>query len=82
VLGRDLHYREIPVVQVRERFLAIGFPAEFGTAYTALLAETVGRPAPVTDEVAHILGRPAQTFAEWVGQHRAAFSRTVETSHA
>lgn len=81
VLGRDLFYREIPVEQVRERFVAIGFPAEFGTAYTALLAETVDRPAPVSDEVQRILGRPAQTFAEWVGHHREAFSRTVETSH-
>ncbi|BBX83332.1 NmrA family NAD(P)-binding protein [Mycolicibacterium aubagnense] len=81
VLGRDLRYREIPVEQVRERFVAIGFPAEFGTAYTALLAETVDSPAPVSGEVERILGRPAQTFAEWVGQHRGAFSRTVETSH-
>ncbi len=81
VLGRALHYREIPVAQVRERFVAIGFPAEFGTAYTALLAETVDRPAPVTDEVERILGRPATTFTEWVGQHRGAFTPRLETSH-
>lgn len=81
VLGRDLHYQEIPVEKVRERFVAIGFPAEFGTAYTALLAETVDTPAPVSGQVERILGRPAQTFADWVGQHRTAFSRTVETSH-
>lgn len=81
VLGRTLHYREIPVAQVRERFVAIGFPAEFGTAYTALLAETVDTPAPVTDEVERILGRPAQTFADWVGRHRGAFTPRLETSH-
>jgi len=81
VLGRALHYHEIPVEQVRERFVAIGFPAEFGTAYTALLAETVNTPAPVTDEVERILGRPATTFAEWVGQHRGAFTPRLETSH-
>ncbi len=81
VLGRDLHYREIPIEQVRERFVAIGFPAEFGTAYTALLAETVDTPAPVSDEVEHILGRPAQTFAEWVGRHRGVFAPRLETSH-
>lgn len=81
VLGRHLHYREIPVEQVRERFVAIGFPPEFGTAYTALLAETVDTPAPVSDEVERILGRPAQTFAEWVDRHRSAFARNLEASH-
>lgn len=81
VLGRDLCYREIPVEQVRERFVAIGFPAEFGTAYTALLAETVDSPAPVSGEVERILGRPAQTFAAWVDQHRAAFTPKLEASH-
>lgn len=81
VLGRDLHYQEIPVEKVRERFVAIGFPAEFGTAYTALLAETVDTPAPLSDEVERILGRPAQTFADWVGEHRAAFTPRLETSH-
>lgn len=81
VLGRDLHYREIPAEKVRERFVAIGFPAEFGTAYTALLAETVDRPAPVSDEVERILGRPAQTFADWVGDHRGAFARALQSQH-
>ncbi|WP_418005618.1 NmrA family NAD(P)-binding protein [Mycobacterium sp. PDNC021] len=81
VLGRDLRYLEIPVEQVRERFVAIGFPPEFGTAYTALLAETVDTPAPVSDEVERILGRPAQPFAEWVDRHRGAFARNMETSH-
>lgn len=81
VLGRDLRYLEIPVEQVRERFVAIGFPPEFGTAYTALLAETVDTPAPVSDEVERILGRPAQPFAEWVDRHRGAFARNLETSH-
>lgn len=81
VLGRDLHYQEIPVEKVRERFVAIGFPAEFGTAYTALLAETVDTPAPVSGQVERILGRPAQTFADWVGEHRAAFTPRLETSH-
>ena len=69
------------VRMIFERFVAIGFPAEFGTAYTALLAETIDRPAPVSDEVERILGRPAQTFAEWVGHHREAFTPRLENSH-
>jgi uncharacterized protein YbjT (DUF2867 family) len=77
VTGRDLDYREIPIDQVQQRFTAIGFPAEFGTAYAALLAETVDTPAQVTDEVERILHRPAQTFAQWVDQHRASFTKTL-----
>lgn len=76
VLGRELRYREIPIDQVQQRFTAIGFPAEFGTAYAALLAETVDTPARVTDEIERILHRPAQTFAQWVERHRAAFTKT------
>ncbi|MDH6242806.1 NAD(P)H-binding protein [Mycobacterium sp. OTB74] len=72
-LGRPLHYQEIPIDLVRQRFTALGFPPEFGAAYAALLAETVGTPAVVTDEVERILGRPATTFSQWVRQHRAAF---------
>jgi uncharacterized protein YbjT (DUF2867 family) len=74
-LGRDLHYQEIPIEQVQQRFTAIGFPPEFGTAYAALLAETVGTPARVTDEIERILQRPAQTFSQWVSRHRAAFAK-------
>ncbi|MDR3661472.1 MAG: NmrA family NAD(P)-binding protein [Mycobacterium sp.] len=81
VLGRNLHYREIPIEDVCQRFVAIGFPAEFGTAYAALLAETVEVPAQVTDEVERILGRPAQAFADWVGQYRAAFTRALQPQH-
>lgn len=81
VLGRDLRYHQIPIEQVQQRFAAIGFPAEFGTAYAALLAETVDTPALVTDEIERILNRPARTFAVWVHEHRALFARTPERSH-
>ncbi|MUM35604.1 nucleoside-diphosphate sugar epimerase, partial [Mycobacterium sp. CBMA361] len=60
---------------------AIGFPAEFGAAYAALLAETVDVPAVVTDDIERILGRPAKTFADWVSGYRAAFTRTLQPQH-
>jgi len=66
---------------VQQRFAAIGFPAEFGTAYAALLAQTLDTPARVTDEIDRILQRPARTFADWVHEHRAVFARTTEHSH-
>jgi uncharacterized protein YbjT (DUF2867 family) len=75
VLGRLLQYREIPAEQVRQRFVALGFPAEFGDAYIAMLAATVGKPALVTHDVEKILGRPATAFADAVSAHRELFTK-------
>jgi len=74
VLHRALHYDEIPVDLVRQRFVSLGFPAEFGAAYVALLATTLGGPAEVTDSIEKILGRPAVTFEQWVRDHISLFT--------
>jgi uncharacterized protein YbjT (DUF2867 family) len=74
VLGRALTYHELPADSVRQRFLAIGFPAEFADAYLGLLGATVSEPALVTGEVEKILGHPATTFAHWVSEHRDLFT--------
>lgn len=73
VLGRRLTYQEVPPEIVRQRFVDLGLGAEFADAYTAMLAETVDKPALVTHEVEKIVGRPAATFAQWVSQHRDLF---------
>ncbi|MGY4652103.1 NAD(P)H-binding protein [Mycobacterium sp. URHB0021] len=74
VLGRTLSYREAPTEMVRQRFIGLGFPAEFGDAYIAFLSATVGKPALVTHDVDKILDRPATTFAEAVLAHRHLFT--------
>ena len=74
-LGRPLTYREVPSDVVRQRFIDIGLGAEFADAYTAMLAETVDKPALVTHEVEKIVGRPATTFDRWVSQHRDFFTK-------
>lgn len=74
VLGRRLHYREIPNDAVRQRFIGLGFPAAFGEAYIAMLASTLDTPALVTHDVEKILGRPATPFAQWVAEHRDVFT--------
>ena len=51
---------------VRQRFIGLGFTAEFADAYIAMLAETLDKPALVTHDVEKILGRPATPFAQWV----------------
>ncbi|BBY23824.1 NmrA family NAD(P)-binding protein [Mycobacterium stomatepiae] len=74
VLGRPLQYREIPAQAVRQRFVDLGFGAEFGDAYTAMLAETLHRPALVTHDVEKILGRAPQSFVQWVSEHRDLYT--------
>lgn len=74
VLCRPLRYNEIPAEFVRQRFFGLGFGDEFADAYIAMLATTVDRPAPVTDDVERILGRPAQSFEQWVTEHQSLFS--------
>jgi uncharacterized protein YbjT (DUF2867 family) len=75
VLGRPLQYREIPPDVVRQRFIGLGFSAGFADAYTAMLAETLDKPALVTHDVEKVLGRPAIPFADWVSQHRDLFTK-------
>ena len=75
VLGRPLRYLEVPPDVVRQRFIGLGLGAEFADAYTAMLAETVDKPALVTREVEKITGRPATTFAQWVSAHRNLFTQ-------
>jgi uncharacterized protein YbjT (DUF2867 family) len=74
VLHRDLRYHEIQADLVRQRFVSLGFPAEFGAAYVEMLATTVDRPAEVTDNIEKILGRPAVTFEQWVRDHTSLFT--------
>jgi uncharacterized protein YbjT (DUF2867 family) len=75
VLGRPLRYEEIPDDLVRQRFVGLGFPPEFGDAYVAMLSTTIDQPALVTDEVHKILGRPAQSFEQWVAEHHGIFAK-------
>lgn len=74
VLGRRLRYHEVAPEQVRQRFIGIGFTAEFADAYIAMLAATVATPALVTHEVDKILGRPAESFADAVSAHQDQFT--------
>ena len=74
VLGRSLSYREIAAQEVRQRFISMGFAAEFADAYIALLATTVGKPALVTHDVEKILGRPPESFADAIAANRNVFT--------
>ena len=75
VLGRSLRYQEVPADLVRQRFIGLGFSAEFADAYIAFLEATVSRPALVTHEVEKILCRPAESFADAVSAHQDLFMK-------
>jgi uncharacterized protein YbjT (DUF2867 family) len=76
VLDRPVRYQEVPDELVRQRFIGLGFGAEFADAYITLLAETVEKPALVTHDVEKILGHPATSFAQWVSDHRNLFTES------
>lgn len=73
VLGRSLRYQEVPPDLVRQRFIGLGFSAEFADGYIALLEATVSKPALVTNEVEKILGRPPQAFGDAIRPRRDLF---------
>ena len=78
VLGRPLQYFEAPKDMVRQRFIGLGFGADFADAYTAMLEQTLDKPALVTHDVEKILGRPATPFAQWVSENRNLFTASSE----
>ncbi|WP_336217149.1 NAD(P)H-binding protein [Nonomuraea sp. LPB2021202275-12-8] len=73
VLGRPLRFQEIPPEAVRQAMIGQGLAESFVEALLNRYARGAGKPAPVTDEVEKILGRPARGWAEWVADHADAF---------
>jgi len=47
----------------------------FAVPQRTFLSAAVDRPAVVTREVDKILGHPAESFPDWVAEHRAVFTR-------
>jgi uncharacterized protein YbjT (DUF2867 family) len=73
VIGRPLRFQEIPPEVAGQGMVQYGLPEPFVQALMARYAREVSQPAPVTGEVARVLGRPACTYAEWVADHADAF---------
>jgi uncharacterized protein YbjT (DUF2867 family) len=72
-IGRDLTWQEVPADQIRQAMLARGLPADVPDRMLGYLADCVARPAPTSDGVKQVLGRPALTFQEWASEHAAEF---------
>ncbi|WP_173079789.1 NAD(P)H-binding protein [Phytohabitans rumicis] len=74
VIGRPLRFQEVPAEMAAQAMTRNGLDAGFVQALMARYQRETQRPATVTDEVAKILGRPARTFADWVTDHKGAWS--------
>lgn len=71
-LGRPLTVEDLdpePVLEQMSQFM----DPEFLAALFALMAQAIGKPAPVNDVIEQITGHPARTYAEWAADHRADF---------
>jgi uncharacterized protein YbjT (DUF2867 family) len=75
VLRRPLRFLEIAPDAAAEGLVQRGLPQPFVDALMARFARELGRPAPLTNDVERILGRPARAYAEWAADHAAAFRR-------
>ncbi|MFL6118627.1 NAD(P)H-binding protein [Actinophytocola sp.] len=75
VLDRPLRWVELPRAEARAQLLADGLPGSFVDVLLDVYAVMPRRPT-VTATVAEVTGRPARTFAEWVTDHAAEFTRT------
>lgn len=72
-IGRDVTLVELDEEQFRERLAAEGTPGFVADTLLPMWAATVGVPQPV-HPVSEVLAQRARTYAEWVRDHREAFS--------
>jgi uncharacterized protein YbjT (DUF2867 family) len=71
-IGRPIRFEELTPEQAREQLGRFMPPAIVDTLLSYLAAAD-GVPAPVSDTVQQVTGRPARTFAEWATDHAADF---------
>jgi uncharacterized protein YbjT (DUF2867 family) len=72
VIGRRIQFEELSPEDFR-RETAGRWPGPVVDMLLAAWAATIGRPAFVTSTVSDVVGSPARTFRQWVGDHAAAF---------
>src|SRR5262245_26677355 len=75
VLGRDVRFAPVAPDDAERMMVQHGANPEFVSALLARHAREEGKPAYVSADVEKVLGRPATSFAEWVTDHAALFTR-------
>ncbi|GAA3292768.1 NAD(P)H-binding protein [Dactylosporangium vinaceum] len=71
-IGAELELVELTPDEARERMLAF-MPAPVVDGTLAILGRPLPEEQAVSRDVERVLGRPARSFQEWAGRHRAVF---------
>lgn len=74
VLGREVRYVELSRDEVVAQWRAAGFTEPDIEFFLAMRTNPPEAGYTVLPTVPEVTGRPARTFAEWVAEHRAAFT--------
>lgn len=75
VMGRRVHYEDVPPALAHQIMVERGLPARFATFLVGFYAAVrEGNHDLVTDTVAEVTGRQPYTFNSFVREHDAAFS--------
>jgi uncharacterized protein YbjT (DUF2867 family) len=71
-IGRQLRYEELSPEVARQE-IGQHVPAPVVDTLFDIWASYLGKPAPVTNAVEQVTGRPARTFTQWAADHAADF---------
>ncbi|MGW0480359.1 NAD(P)H-binding protein [Nonomuraea sp. NPDC003214] len=74
VLGRELRFVELSRDEMVERWRAEGYSDEDVDFFLMVRTDPPVDGSTVLPTVEEVTGRPARTFAQWVGEHAAAFA--------
>ncbi|RUL94385.1 NAD(P)H-binding protein [Verrucosispora sp. FIM060022] len=75
VLGRPVHYVDLPVAAMAQRLRAAGLPSAFADDLARLMRDVGdGRWADTTDTVQAITGRPPRTLATFIADHATSWT--------
>ncbi|MFD0657472.1 Rossmann-fold NAD(P)-binding domain-containing protein [Thermocatellispora tengchongensis] len=72
-IGREVPFEELTPQQARDRWIALGRPADEVDLELFVMSEYAGRSIPADPTLEHVLGRPGRTYAQWAAEHAADF---------
>lgn len=76
-VGRTLSHREISPEEGRAHLVRAGVPEGVADAVLVELAARTKEPAPVSDTVERLVGRPALSYRRWLEDHRADLDKAL-----
>ncbi|MER7788105.1 NAD(P)H-binding protein [Streptomyces sp. NPDC097640] len=80
VTGRMLSHREITPEEGRQHLLRAGISDGIADAVLTELAARTENPAPVSDTVERLVGRPTLSYQDWLSDHQADIDKALKAS--